>query len=75
MGAREKILNENKVHFIYREFAFFCTRSKLKYHQSFHEGSYDVFLFVLETECYCTHNFCKNNSLQDGAKTNAAVKD
>ena len=69
MGTREKILNENNVHFIYREFIFFCTRSELRYHENFYEGSYDIPLFVLETECYCTHNFSKINSLQDGAKT------
>ena len=69
MGTREKILNENNVRLIYREFTFFCTRIELKYHENFHEGSYDIFLFVLETECYCTHNFKKINSLLDGAKT------
>ena len=69
MGTREKNLNENNVHFIYREITFFCTRSELKYHENFHERSYGMLLFVLETECYCTHNFCKINSLQDGAKT------
>ena len=69
MGTREKILNENNVHFIYREFTFFCTRSELKYHENFHEGSSDILLFVLETECYCTHNFIEIHSLQDGAKT------
>ena len=55
MGTREKILNENNVHFIYGEFAFFCTRSELKYHENFHARSYDTLLFVLETECYCSH--------------------
>ena len=69
MGTPEKTLNENNFHFIYREFTFFCTRSELKYYENFHEGSCDILLFVLETECYCTHNFCKINSLQDGAKT------
>ena len=68
-GTPEKILNENNVHFIYRECTFFYTRSELKYHENFHEGSYDLLLFVLETEFYCTHNFCKISSLQDGAKT------
>ena len=68
MGTREKILYEDKVHFIYKEFTFFCTRSELIYHENFYKGSYDILLFVLETECYCTHNFCKINSLQDGAK-------
>ena len=65
MGTREK----NNVHSIHKEFTFFCMRSELKYHENFHEGSYDILLFVLETECYCTHNFCKINSLQDSAKT------
>ena len=69
METREKISNENNVHFIYKEFNFSCTRGKLEYHESFHEGSYDILLFVLESECYCTHNFCKINSVQDGAKT------
>ena len=69
MGTGEKILNENNVHFIYREFTFFCTRIELKYHENFHEGSYDILLFVLETECYYTHNFSEIHSLQDGAKT------
>ena len=57
METREKILNESNVHFNYGEFTFFCTRSELKYHEHFHEESYDTLLFVLETNCYCTHNF------------------
>ena len=69
MGTRENFLNENNVHFIYRECIFFCTRTELKYHENFHEGSHDILSFVLEAECYCTHNFCKINSLQDGGKT------
>ena len=69
MGTRGKNLNESKVHFIHREFTFFCTRSELKYHEHFHERSYDILLFALETKCYCAHNFCKINSHQDGVKT------
>ena len=61
--------NENNLHFIYREFTFFCKRSELKYHENFHEESYDMLLFVLETKCYCSYNFWKINLLQDGAKT------
>ena len=41
--------NENNLHFIYREFSFFCKRSELKYHENFHEESYGILLFVLET--------------------------
>ena len=63
--AWEIFFNENNVHFIYRELTFFFTRSELKYYENFH----DILLFVLETECYYTHNFCKINSLRDGAKT------
>ena len=69
MGTHEKILNENNVHFNYGEFTFFCTRNELKYHENFHEGSHDTLLFVLETNCYCTHNFFKISSLQEGEKT------
>ena len=50
MGTREKMLNETNVHFIYREFTFFCTRRELKYRENFHEGSYNILLFVLETK-------------------------
>ena len=67
MGTREKNLKWKQHSF--HLWTFFCTRSELKYHENFHEGSYDILIFVLETECYCTHKFCTIDSLQDGAKT------
>ena len=63
MGTREKISNENNVHFISRELTFFRTRSELKDKENFHEDSYKI-LFVIDRECYCSHKFCKINSLQ-----------
>ena len=42
---------------------FFRTRSELKDNENFHEDSYKI-LFVIDKECYCTHKFCKINSLQ-----------
>ena len=41
---------------------------ELKYYENFHEGYYDIISFLLKTESYCTHSFCKINSLQEGAK-------
>ena len=59
MGSRKEILNENSVHFIYKEFTFFCTRSEFKYLRNFLKGSYNILLFVLEIECFGTQNFSK----------------
>ena len=75
MEAQEKILNEH-IYFLYVKLPFFWTRSELKNHQNFHEGSYDTLLFLLQTDFYCIHNFCKINSLQESVqKPKAAAKD
>ena len=53
MVARERISNDNNVHFI----LFSIPRANQSVKKTF-----------LKVECYCFHKFCKTNSFQNGVK-------